>query len=241
MQHSSGIVKNHWTKNEALPSSLPTKTASLPLCFYLFETYQRKGGDWEEGERESNGERELGWDEGGGWGAAFGPSFTLSALLAGDSVQDLLITTQWSSNPTDLIDSDCCLGLSALPNPPSMPSLPLYLSQSLVPSPPSLIKHWYAWRPRGPMKEGCWEDWRDGSGGIKSVYTATGNSWQGDGCLDTRRGPEVSMSCRPPDRSVAFCLAKTDESTTSHLLSSGWSVRHKILSSQTRVRRDWVI
>lgn len=57
MQHSSGIVKNHWTKNESLPSSLPTKTASLPLCFSLFKTNQRKGGDWEEGGEGEN------WDE----------------------------------------------------------------------------------------------------------------------------------------------------------------------------------
>ncbi len=62
MQHSSGIVKNHWTKNESLPSSLPTKTPSLPLCFSLLETNQRKGGDWEEGERERAVEREN-WDE----------------------------------------------------------------------------------------------------------------------------------------------------------------------------------
>lgn len=118
--------------------------------------------------RGSNGQTELGWDEEGGWSAAFGPSFTLSALLAGDSVQDLLITTQWSGNPTDLIDSNCCLGLTALPNPPSMP---LYFSQSLIPSPPSLINHWYAWRPWGPMKEGCSEDWRDSGCSIKCVYT----------------------------------------------------------------------
>lgn len=79
-------------------------------------------------------EKELGRNEASGWGAAPGPSFTLSALLAGDSVQDLLITTQWSSNPTDLIDSDWCLGLTALPNPPSILSLPLYFSsQSEVP------------------------------------------------------------------------------------------------------------
>lgn len=76
-----------------------------------------------EGERAMEREN---WDEMRevGGGAAFGPSFTLSALLAGDSVQDLLITTQWSSNPPDLIDSDCCLGLTALPNPPSVPLLP---------------------------------------------------------------------------------------------------------------------
>lgn len=118
MQRPSGFVKTHWTKAESLPSSLPTKTASSPLCFALFETNQRKGCGW------GVGEVELGWDEGGGWGA-FWPSFTLSVLLAGDSVQDLLITTQWSSNPTDVIDSDCCSGLTALPNPPSMLSLPL--------------------------------------------------------------------------------------------------------------------
>lgn len=202
MQHSFGIVKNHWSKNESLPSSLPTKMASLPLCLFSIETNQRKGGDWEEGE--SNEEKELGREEEGGWGASLGPSFTLSALLAGDSVQDLLITTQWSSNPTDLIDSDCCLGLTALPNPPSILSLPLYFSsQSLIPSTPSLIKHWYAWQLRGPIKEGCREDWRDGSRGIKCVYTATGNSWRGDGCLDTRQGPKVSTSCLLPDRIVS--------------------------------------
>lgn len=141
-------------------------------------------------------ERELGWDEGGRWGAAFWPSFTLSVLLAGDSVQDLLITTQWSSNPTDLIDSDCCLGLTALPNPPSLLSLPLYLSsQSRSPSPPLLIKHWYAWWPWGPMKEGCWEDWRSGGWALKCVHITTGNSWWSDRWLDTRLDPEVSMSC----------------------------------------------
>lgn len=37
----------------------------------------------------------------------------------GDSAVDLLITTQWSSNPADLIDSDCCVGLSARHNPQS--------------------------------------------------------------------------------------------------------------------------
>lgn len=42
------------------------------------------------------------------------------SLLAGDSVRDLLITTQWSSNPADLIDSVCCLGLTALPIPTSV-------------------------------------------------------------------------------------------------------------------------
>lgn len=87
------------------------------------------------------------------------------------------------------------------------------------------------------MKEGCREDWRDGSWGIKCVYTTTGNSWLGDGCLDTRRGPEVSMSFLHPDCSLAFCLTKTDESTTLHLLSSGWSAGEKFLSSQTRIRR----
>lgn len=49
-----------------------------------------------------------------------------------------------------------------------------------------------------PRRRGCTEDWRDGSLGIKCVYTATGNSWQDDGCPDTRRGPKVSMSCLPP-------------------------------------------
>ena len=96
------------------------------LCLFAFPYLRQTKG--------SSGERELGWHEGGGWGTAFGPSFTLSALLAGDSVQDLLIATQWSSNPADLIDSDCCLGLAALPNPPSMLSLLLHLSsQCLAP------------------------------------------------------------------------------------------------------------
>lgn len=99
-------------------------------------------------------EGERGWEEGSGWRTVFGPSFTLSGL-AGDSVQDLLITTQWSSNPEDLIDSYCWPGITALPNHPSVLSLPQHLSsQTPLPSPPSLIKHWYAWQPRGPMKEG---------------------------------------------------------------------------------------
>lgn len=118
-------------------------------------------------------ERELGWDGGGRWGAAFWPSFTLSVLLAGDSVQDLLITTQWSSNPTDLIDSDCCLGLTAQPNPPSLLSLSLYLSsQSPSPSPQSLIKHWYAWWPGGHKMEGCWEELELG---LRYVQSSTEN------------------------------------------------------------------
>lgn len=42
------------------------------------------------------------------------------------------------------------------------------------------------------------------------------------GALTQDGAPEVSMSCLPPDPSLVFCLAKTDESTTSHLLSYGW-------------------
>lgn len=46
-------------------------------------------------------------------------------------------------------------------------------------------------------------------------------------------GPEVSMSCLPPDRPLAFGLAKTDESMILHLLSSGCAAgekfyRHKL-------------
>lgn len=56
-------------------------------------------------------------------------------------------------------------------------------------------------------------------------------------CTHKTRGLEVSMSGLPPDWSLAFCLTKADESTTSHLLSSGWSVGEKFLSLQIRVER----
>lgn len=46
------------------------------------------------------------------------------------------------------------------------------------------------------------------------------------------RGLEVSMSSMAPDRSLAFCLTKTDESTTLHLLSSGWSEGEMFLAPQ---------
>lgn len=52
---------------------------------------------------------------------------------AGDSVGDLLITTQWSSNPTDLIDSNCCPGLSAPANPPLSASALLHPKPSSPP------------------------------------------------------------------------------------------------------------
>ena len=172
----------------------------------------------------------------------FGPSFTLSALLAGDSVQDLLITTQWSSNPTDLIDSDCCLGLTALPNPPSMP----FSASVLLPIPrflPSIPhKALICMTAEGaPRRRDAGRIGGTGRWGIKCVYTATGNSWQGDGCLHTR--PEAPQGvCEqppPPPRSpsLAFCLTKTDESTPAHSLSPGRPAGEKFLSSQTRLRR----
>lgn len=176
MQQSSGFVHSHWTKNESFPSSLPTKTASLrPLI-----RDQPKGRV-----REREREKEL-----RGWGAAPGPSFTLSALLAGDSVQDLLITTHWSSNPKDLIDSDCCSGFSALPSPPCSPH----------PSPATLINCWYAWQAkRGPVKQGYGEGSGElGVGALSVVYTATGSRRSGGGCLDTSRSPDVSVSHLPP-------------------------------------------
>lgn len=129
----------------------------------------------------------------------FGPSFTLSALLAGDSVQDLLITTQWSSNPTDLIDSDCCLGLTALPNPPSMP----FSASVLLPIPrflPSIPhKALICMTADGaPRRRDAGRIGGTGRWGIKCVYTATGNSWQGDGCLHTRPEAPRGVCEQPP-------------------------------------------
>lgn len=157
MQHSAGIVKNHWTKNESLPSSQPTnRHLRTPLPLLVVQTYQGRGRDREEGAAEQW--RRSKWEAGDemrrvGGAQFFGLSFTLSVLRAGDSVQDLLITTQWSSNPTVGIDPDCCPGLAALPNPPWMLRLCFCASPPLspFPSPPLLIMHWYAWQPRGPM------------------------------------------------------------------------------------------
>lgn len=160
------LLKTTGPRMNLCPLYYQQKAASLPLCFLLLKTNQTKSGQTER-KRESNGEIELGWDEGGGLGAAFGPSFTLSALLAGDSVQDLLITTQWSSNPTDLIDSNCCLGLAALPNPPSMPSLPLYFSQSLFPLPSISHKPLICMTARGPLWR--WDAGRIGGTGVGAL------------------------------------------------------------------------
>lgn len=71
------------------------------------------------------------------------------------------------------------------------------------------------------MKEGCRKNCGDRSRG-KRVYTATGNSWQGEWSLDTKRGPKVSMSCPLPDKSPAFCFTKNNESLQTLLsLESG--------------------
>lgn len=81
------------------------------------------------------------------------------SLLAGDSVRDLLITTQWSSNPADLIDSVCCLGLTALPIPTSVLFFLLpHLSSQSVPSLSLLIKHWICMTAKGPHKGGMQEE-----------------------------------------------------------------------------------
>lgn len=80
-------------------------------------------------ERERGRGREC-WGEGCWWGSSFGPSFSPLALLAGASVQVLLITSHWSGNPADLTGSNCCPGLSAL-------STPLPLPPAFPPSAPS--------------------------------------------------------------------------------------------------------
>lgn len=56
MQHSAGIVKNHWTKNESLPSSQPTnRHLRTPLPLLVVQTYQGRGRDREEGAAEQWG------------------------------------------------------------------------------------------------------------------------------------------------------------------------------------------
>lgn len=124
------IVKNHQTQTESSPS-----LASTNFCFYT-QSGSRRGQ-----------ENQVRW---GWWG-----SFRTFVYFVEQG--DKLITAQRSGNPATSIDSDCCSGLTAPPNPPSMPALLLHRSsqnpRSVHPSQPirwfSFAKrpHWGLNRP----------------------------------------------------------------------------------------------